>query len=91
LIDQVSASDRFGDALVYVVEALDGESIGGWESFFKSLSGEGRIIEFRENEVVVLLRGASEQVTLTDSITATSAAPVTTVGSAIVGYSEVGA
>jgi hypothetical protein len=90
LIDQVNASDRFGDALVYVVEALDGESIGGWESFFKSLSGEGRVIEFRENEVVVLLRGASEQVTLTDSITATSAAPVSTVGDAIVGYSEVG-
>lgn len=90
LVDQVNASDRFGDALVYVVEALDGESIGGWESFFKSLSGEGRVIEFRENEVVVLLRSASEQVTLTDSITATSAASVSEVGVALVGYSEVG-
>jgi hypothetical protein len=75
---------------VYTVEALDGESIGGWESFFKSLSGEGRVIEFRENEVVVLLRSASEQVTLTDSITATSAAPESEVGVALVGYSEVG-
>ena len=90
LVDQVSATDRFGNSLVYTVEALDGESIGGWESFFKSLSGEGRVIEFRENEVVVLLRSASEQVTLTDSITATSAAPVSEVGVALVGYSEVG-
>lgn len=90
LVDQVSATDRFGNQLVYTVEALDGESIGGWESFFKALSGEGRVIEFRENEVVVLLRSASEQVTLTDSITATSAAPVSTVGTALVGYSEVG-
>jgi len=90
LIDQVSAVDRFGDQLVYSVEALDGESIGGWESFFKALSGEGRVIEFRENEVVVLLRSASEQITFTDSITATSAAPVSTVGVALVGYSEVG-
>ena len=90
LVDQVSATDRFGNQLVYTVEALDGESIGGWESFFKALSGEGRVIEFRENEVVVLLRSASEQVTLTDSITATSAAPESEVGVALVGYSEVG-
>jgi hypothetical protein len=74
LIDLVSASDRNGKELVWTVEALDGESIGGWETFFSELARAGRVIEFRENEVVVLLRAPSETITLTDATTWSSAA-----------------
>jgi hypothetical protein len=90
LIDSVSARDRFGRELVYTVEALDGENIGGWENFFDALAREGRVVEFRENEVIILLRTASEAVALTDSVIATPDAPESRVGFAIVGYSEVG-
>lgn len=90
LIDMVSCSDRNGSELVWTIEALDGESIGGWEAFFGELARTGRVIEFRENEVVVLLRSPSETITLSDSATASSAAPESRVGFALVGFSEVG-
>jgi hypothetical protein len=90
LIDQVSARDRFGQSLVYTVEALDGENVGGWEAFFSALSREGRVVEFRENEVIVLLRIASETVTFTDSLAVSTGAPESRVGFALVGFSEVG-
>lgn len=90
LVDVVNAVDRNGQDLVWSVEALDGESVGGWVEFFAALSSTGRAVEFRENEVVVLLRAFSETVSLTDSTTFTTAAPESRVGYAIVGYSEVG-
>ena len=90
LVDGVSAQDRNGKDLVWTVEALDGESLGGWAAFFASLSGVGKVAEFRENEVVLLLRSPVETVSLTDSVTSSSAAPESRVGFAIVGYSEVG-
>jgi hypothetical protein len=86
----VSAVDRNGQDLVWTIEALDGESVGGWASFFAALTGVGRQVEFRENEVVVLLRALNETVTLTDTLTANSAAPESRVGFALVGQSEVG-
>jgi hypothetical protein len=76
--------------LTFTVEALDGENIGGWEAFFDAISREGRVVEFRENEVIILLRIASDAVLLTDIVTATAAAPESRVGFAIVGFSEVG-
>lgn len=90
LVDAVNAVDRNGQDLVWSVEALDGESVGGWQEFFAALSGVGRAVEFRENEVIVLLRALSETVSLTDSLTSASSAPESRVGYAIVGYSEVG-
>jgi hypothetical protein len=90
LIDSVQAADRFGRELAYVVEALSGEALGGWETFFEALTREGAMVEFRENEVVVLLRTIGEQVTLIDTLTAISAAPESRVGYAIVDQSEVG-
>lgn len=91
LVDSVSAVDRNGQDLVWTIEALDGESVGGWAEFFQALAAVGRVVEFRENEVVVLIRALSETVTLTDSLSASSAAPESRVGYAIVGFSEVGA
>lgn len=90
LVDSVAAVDRNGLDLVWTVEALDGESLGGWEAFFSALSTAGKVAEFRENEVVILLRSLAETVTLADALTASSAAPESRVGYAIVGFSEVG-
>jgi len=90
LVDAVAAADRNGQDLVWTVEALDGESVGGWAQFFAALSGVGRAVEFRENEVVVLLRLLLDTVTLTDSLSASSAAPESRVGYAKVDQSEVG-
>ena len=90
LVDSVQAVDRNGQDLVWTVEALDGESVGGWVEFFAALSGVGRVAEFRENEVVVLLRILADTVTLTDTLGAVAAAPESRVGYAIVGQSEVG-
>jgi hypothetical protein len=90
LVDSVSAVDRNGQDLVWTIEALDGESVGGWASFFAALTGVGKQVEFRENEVVVLLRAFTDTVTLTDTLTATSLTPESRVGFALVGQSEVG-
>lgn len=69
LVDQVSARDRFGRELVWTVEALDGESVGGWAQFFEALAGTGRVVEFRENEVIILLRIQTEAVSAADVLT----------------------
>jgi hypothetical protein len=68
LVDQVSARDRFGKELTWSIEALDGESVGGWAAFFEALAGTGRVVEFRENEVIILLRLQVEPVTASDSL-----------------------
>ena len=69
LIDSVSARDRFGSSLVWDIEALDGESVGGWVQFFGALAAAGSVVEFRENEVIILLRVQVEAVTAADVLT----------------------
>lgn len=69
LIDSVSASDRNGQSLVWTVEALDGESVGGWEGFFAAIAEAARAVEFRENEVIVFLRPVTETVNCSDVLT----------------------
>lgn len=69
LVDAVDAVDRFGKDLVWTIEALDGESVGGWGAFFEALSGTGAVVEFRENEVIILLRVQIEAVTAADALT----------------------
>lgn len=91
LVDSVTAQDRNGKDLVWTVEALDGESVGGWVEFFAALSRQGATAEFRENEVIIFLRALAETVSLTDTLTVTSAAPESRVGFAKVDQSEVGA
>ena len=73
LVDSVSAVDRNGQDLVWTVEALDGESVGGWTEFFAALTGIARQVEFRENEVIIYLRPANEVVTASDVLTTPSA------------------
>lgn len=75
--------------LVYDVKLLSGENIGGWESFFKSLVESGKQFVIRENEVLLRIVQFSEDITITDSMTTTAAAPESRAGYAKVGFSEV--
>jgi hypothetical protein len=69
LVDSITARDRFGTSLVWGVEAIDGESVGGWSQFFEALAAAGAVVEFRENEVIILLRVQVEAVTAADVLT----------------------
>jgi hypothetical protein len=73
LVDSVSSVDRNGQDLVWTIEALDGESVGGWGEFFAALTGMARQVEFRENEVIIYLRPALEAVISGDVLTTPSA------------------
>jgi len=89
LVESVSVRDYTGRDVEYSATLLDGEAIGGWQGFFGALSNNARKLEFRENEVILLLRTASEQVGITDSFGYTTAAPTAPlVGTAICGFSE---
>lgn len=93
LISEVSLEDFGADALDryrYVVRALDGEPLGGWEAFFRQLATRGRTFVIRENEVLVKLRRVGADVlVLADTFGKVAAAPENRVGYAQVGYSEV--
>jgi hypothetical protein len=89
LVESVSVRDYTGRDVEYSATLLDGEAIGGWQGFFGALSNNARKLEFRENEVILLLRTASEQVGLTDSSSYTTAAPTAPLADfAICGFSE---
>jgi hypothetical protein len=89
LVESVSFRDYNGQTMEFDVTLLDGEAVGGWQGFFSSLSQQARKVEFRENEVILLLRNPSEQVALTDTSSYTTAAPTAPlVGTAICGFSE---
>lgn len=91
LIDSVSIADIQGTRLRYRVQALDGEALGGWEDFFRSLLRVGRKFVIRENETLLLLRSVTETVSLTDSVTATTTAVASSkwvVGTSELGYFE---
>lgn len=89
LVESVSIRDFNGQRVEYQATLLDGEAVGGWQGFFGALSRQARKIEFKENEVVLLLRQQSEQVAITDTTSYTTAAPATPLADfAICGYSE---
>jgi hypothetical protein len=89
LIEAVDIRDFNGQRVEYSASLLDGEAVGGWQGFFGALSRQARKIEFKENEVVLLLRQNNEQVAFTDTSSYTTAAPATPLADfAICGYSE---
>lgn len=59
LIESVNGRPN-GSKMNYAVKALDGQALGGWEQFFKSLIGKGSKLVIRDNEVLVLLNTMSE-------------------------------
>jgi len=89
LVESVSIRDFNGQRVEYSATLLDGEAVGGWQGFFGALSNQARKLEFRENEVILLLRQATEQVGITDSSSYTTAAPTAPLADvAICGFSE---
>jgi hypothetical protein len=89
LVESVSIRDYNGQRVEYQATLLDGEAIGGWQGFFGALSRQARKIEFKENEVVLLLRQSTDQVAITDTNSYTTAAPAAPLADfAICGYSE---
>lgn len=63
----------------------------GIEELLIDLFGRSRQIEVRDDEVLDKLLVLRDKVSFTDSLAYTTGAPITTVGSARVGYAEVGA
>jgi hypothetical protein len=88
LIQKVTIRDITANILRYQVTALSGENIGGWVDFFKKLAKAGQGYVIRENEVLLKIRKLSDNLTLTDSLSATSAGIESRVDFALVGYSE---
>ena len=70
LIESFSASDRGDETLRYSYKALDGESLGGWQSFFKRLINRGRKFIITEGETVMIFADSADGVTLTDNLPA---------------------
>jgi len=68
LIESFSASDRGDETLRYSYKALDGESLGGWQSFFKRLINRGRKFIITEGETVMIFADGDDGVTLTDNL-----------------------
>lgn len=92
LIESVSAvpRDDINCTLVYTVRALSGDGVGGWVQFFQKLLDSRRSFVVRDNEVLLLLRTFTDGLVLGDSLSVATAAPESRVGSALVGFSEVG-
>lgn len=88
LIASVAARDVSGKIMRYTVTAWDGEALGGWVNFFAAMGNSAKSFEFRDNEVIVLLRRAEETVTATDAASYSSAAPESRADYALADYSE---
>jgi hypothetical protein len=89
LIESVTIEPDGPDTVIYHVVALDGAAIGGWENFFRELLQAKTDYVISDNEVLIKLQAFTDNMTLTDSLTVSSAAPETRVGYAQIGYGEV--
>jgi hypothetical protein len=91
LIEAVSISEFTPEGdLRYRVTAVDGESVGGWTTFFKRLAHMGGTFTIRENEVLVKLKTMTDRVSVSDTLTVSKASPQSRVGFAMIGFSEIG-
>ena len=90
LVHSVEVAWRSKNQLTYEIEVLSGDGVGGWIQFWSRLIAKQQFFVIRENEVVLLLRAAADEVTCGDSFEQTSAAPETRCGFATAGFSEVG-
>lgn len=78
---------------VATLTLLSGDTVGGWQAFYRALQAAGRSFVIRENEVLVIARTVTpEVVTCGDSLTTTTpAGPESRIGFAQIGYSELAA
>lgn len=90
LIDRITISEPFEDqTLRYFVHCVDGQALGNWTTFFKALATQATTFSIRENEVLIVLKSASDTVTVSESLSYVSATPENRVDFALVGFSEV--
>ncbi len=68
LIESVNMSAYDGGSIEYQVTALDGASIGGWETFFKEIIRDNRNFTISEDEVIILIKNVSESEKYTGEI-----------------------
>ncbi|MFA7121635.1 MAG: hypothetical protein WC277_09145 [Bacilli bacterium] len=90
LIERVTSQDVGGKLYRYAVQALSGESLGGWLNWFKKLATASRKKVIRENEVVLLLRTVEDTIVVSDALSVVSEAPETRVGYGRIGFMEIG-
>jgi hypothetical protein len=88
LIQKVSIADITAKIMRYKITALSGEYVGGWVDFFQSLARAGYGYVIRENEVLLKIRRFTDNLKLTDTLTADDYYPVGLVGISNVGYCE---
>jgi len=86
----VTSQDVGGKLYRYAVQALSGESLGGWLNWFKKLATASRKKVIRENEVVLLLRTVEDTIVMSDALAVTSGAPETRVSYGRIGFMEIG-
>lgn len=76
--------------LLYTLKCLSGDTLGGWQAYFRKLNQAGRQLIIRDNEVLLLLRTNSDEVYCLDVLNAISASAENRVGYARVGFAEAG-
>jgi hypothetical protein len=91
LVQSVSAVEGGRNTLMYTATLLDGDAVGGWLTFYQRLMAARRENVVRDNEVLLLLRNVRDRLALTDDVDITSAAPVSTIGPARIGYAQIAA
>ncbi len=61
LITSVQVKPFNDEYILYSIEAVDGDDVGGWENFFKQLAKASKTYVIRENEVLIRLATQSER------------------------------
>ena len=89
LVESVDTMDFNGQSVHYRVVLLDGEALGGWQQFFGAIIRSARKLEYKDNEVILLVRSVNDRTAYVDSQSYTTAAPTAPlVDTALVGFSE---
>ncbi len=93
LVDQVTITSGEGGVVLYEYTIVSEESTGSWADFFRRLAQRASAEAPAEGETFVLLRNAADIVFVSETFDApvSAAYAAAIVGTAIVGYSEVGA
>lgn len=91
LIRRVEAEDLDGTKMRWSVEALSGESLGGWVDFFQKLAEQGRKFVINENEVLLLMRSQFDNLICSDTFqTPTTGSAENRAGFALADFAEAG-
>lgn len=94
LIKSVTATGTYADGRdywTYTITAVDGTAVGGWVQFFLKLAEATRATLQTANLSISLLRQFTDGVVCGDSLTVSSSAPESRIGTARIGFAEIAA